>query len=196
MSETYRNVALGLHNDFRSHVAVGLTARNGFYGNNEIAPPAGLMYRLKYSCEAEMAAYNHVITCDQKPTPRRFRWGWKENYQVLKTVHTDELGALQNAIAQWTGFLATIGLPYNMLYTRRIDQGSLYRILTKMLWAKNQHVGCATHRCHGFYFTSCMYSDITDALGQSIYPVAAVCSQCPSGNHCELSNGLCDTKAF
>ncbi|PIO62435.1 hypothetical protein TELCIR_16002 [Teladorsagia circumcincta] len=29
--------------------------------------------------------------------------------------------------------------------------------MTKMVWGNNKHIGCATQRCNGFYFTSCLY---------------------------------------
>ncbi|VDL78132.1 unnamed protein product [Nippostrongylus brasiliensis] len=183
MSSTFREVALGMHNNFRSTVALGLTAGNGFYSPPEIAPPAALMYRLKYSCEAEIYAYQHVVSCDEaeRASSARPGWkenfqilrstktdqlgalqnkysceaeiyayqhvvscdeaeraasarpGWKENFQILRTTKTDQLGALQNAIAKWTAFLATAGLPSNMIFTKKVfDLGRSRRVLAKV----------------------------------------------------------------
>ncbi|WKY09653.1 hypothetical protein Q1695_002199 [Nippostrongylus brasiliensis] len=72
-----------MHNNFRSTVALGLTAGNGFYSPPEIAPPAALMYRL--------------------------------------------------AIAKWTAFLATGGLPSNMIFSQKVfDLGRSRRVLAKV----------------------------------------------------------------
>ncbi|PIO73755.1 hypothetical protein TELCIR_04269 [Teladorsagia circumcincta] len=59
-----------------------------------------------------------------------------------------------------------------------------------MVWGSNQYIGCATQRCNGFYFTSCLYKSYVNTIGASIYPIGAVCSQCPGGN-CVGNVGLC-----
>ncbi|VDL76155.1 unnamed protein product [Nippostrongylus brasiliensis] len=117
MSSTFRDVALRMHNEFRSYVAVGLQARNGFYQGREIAPPASLMYQLQYDCDAEMYAYRHVSTCDQRASDQGSRPGWKENFNVFQSSSSDELAAIQNAISTWTGRLATEGLPSDMIFS-------------------------------------------------------------------------------
>ncbi|WKY09699.1 hypothetical protein Q1695_002227 [Nippostrongylus brasiliensis] len=150
------------------------------------------MFRLKYNCEAERIAYNRATTCKTRPIPPARRPGWKENYHYLNNVHTTQLDALRSAIKSWTGMLASHGLPSNMIYSRLLARRDAAKILSKMLWGTNRHVGCATVKCKRFYFTSCMYRDHTNTIGQRIYPVAAVCSLCPPELYCDSRNGLCD----
>ncbi|KAJ1363974.1 hypothetical protein KIN20_023948 [Parelaphostrongylus tenuis] len=62
----------------------------------------------------------------------------------------------------------------------------------QVLWGSNRFVGCATQLCGSFYFTSCMYRNPVNVVGQSIYNIGAVCSACPTGpNNCNLAIGLC-----
>ncbi|PIO70372.1 hypothetical protein TELCIR_07775 [Teladorsagia circumcincta] len=100
----------------RALVATG-RARNGYYPA-EYAPPAALMYRLKYDCWAEAYAQAHVRSCSGQVSNPWQRPGWKENIHVLRTTATDDLGAIQNAIAKWQSELALNGVPSNMVYTR------------------------------------------------------------------------------
>ncbi|PIO70584.1 hypothetical protein TELCIR_07555, partial [Teladorsagia circumcincta] len=95
-------------------VATG-RARNGYYAY-EFAPPAALMYRLKYDCWAEAYAHAHVRSCSGRVSNPWQRPGWKENIHVLRTTATDELGAIQNAIARWQSELALYGVPSNVIY--------------------------------------------------------------------------------
>ncbi|WKY09659.1 hypothetical protein Q1695_002202 [Nippostrongylus brasiliensis] len=195
MSSAFRDVALRMHNEFRSYVAVGLQARNGFYQGREIAPPASLMYQLQYDCDAEMYAYRHVSTCDQRASDQGSRPGWKENFNVFQSSSSDELTAIQNAISTWTGRLATEGLPSDMIFSnnnRVFGPQSGRLALARTLWGTNRRVGCATQQCSGFYFTSCMYSDIVNTINTPIYPVGAVCSGC-TGGACTKEYGLCQS---
>ncbi|WKY12387.1 hypothetical protein Q1695_003737 [Nippostrongylus brasiliensis] len=191
-SKAFRDTALGMHNNFRSLVATG-RVRNGRYGNFEQAPPAQLMYLMEYNCWAEAYAYAHVKHCSKKGSNGRKRPGWKENIHVLETTKTDILGALQNAIATWQFEMTRRGLPSNVIYNRAVYDDPPWnnaRKVSKMIWATNRWVGCATMRCHGFFMTSCLYSNIVNRRHAKIYPIGAVCSACPHGN-CDKSVGLC-----
>ncbi|KAK6016087.1 hypothetical protein OSTOST_18434, partial [Ostertagia ostertagi] len=83
----------------RAFVATG-RARNGYYAA-EYAPPAALMYRLKYDCWAEAYAQAHVRSCSGRVSSPWQRPGWKENIHVLRTTATDDLGAIQNRQHHW-----------------------------------------------------------------------------------------------
>ncbi|KAK5986199.1 SCP domain-containing protein, partial [Trichostrongylus colubriformis] len=118
-----------MHNNFRALVATG-RARNGFYPA-EYAPPTGLMYRLKYDCWAEAYAHAHVRSCSGQASQASSRPGWKENIHVLQTTATDDLGAIQSAIAKWQSELALTGVPSNMVFTQEM-RTPRFRIGRKM----------------------------------------------------------------
>uniref|UniRef100_A0A0K0D562 SCP domain-containing protein n=1 Tax=Angiostrongylus cantonensis TaxID=6313 RepID=A0A0K0D562_ANGCA len=175
-----------------SLVARGL-ARNGEYAS-ENAPPASRMDLMEYDCQAEQVALNHVRSCDRIPAPPIARPGYSENIHVLATAATDVLGAIQNAIVMFTNELAANGIPSNMILTPQVVQRTQRTVtrVTKVLWGSNRFVGCATVLCRGFYFTSCMYRNPVNVVGQSIYTIGAVCSTCPTGPHnCNPAIGLC-----
>ncbi|EYC25410.1 hypothetical protein Y032_0012g1875 [Ancylostoma ceylanicum] len=77
-------------------VARGQTERSNGWG---IAPPATAMFRMKYSCDAESFAQQHVSTCNPRPLPPYAMQGYKENIQVLRTVRTNQGGAARNTFA-------------------------------------------------------------------------------------------------
>ncbi|KAJ1350693.1 hypothetical protein KIN20_006554 [Parelaphostrongylus tenuis] len=142
-----------------SLVARGL-ARNGEY-RNENAPPASRMDLMEYDCHAEQLALNHARSCDRRLSSPFARPGYSENIHVLGTTATDLLGAIQNAIATFTGELGANGIPSNMILTPQVLRRT-HRTVTrvaKVLWNSNRFVGCATVLCSGFYFTSCMYRE-------------------------------------
>ncbi|KJH53633.1 SCP-like protein [Dictyocaulus viviparus] len=192
MSNAYRVLALGKHNSFRSNVARG-RARNGEY-SNENAPPSSRMDLLVYDCGAEQHAFNHVRSCDRQTSPQNARPGYSENIHVLSTTNTDDLGALQNAIQTWENELENNGIPSNMVYSQGLASRTqkIVTNVTKIIWGNNRYVGCATIRCSGFYFTSCMYKNPVNDVGSSIYQIGAVCSACLDGvNNCNGDIALC-----
>ncbi|PIO67805.1 SCP-like protein [Teladorsagia circumcincta] len=175
----------------RAYVAMG-RARNGYTGT--FAPEATLMYSLVYSCEAEQYAYQHVTTCDRQLSPVSSRPGWKENYYIYYNTYVDNLGALTAAISKWQTQLAYNGLPQDLIFRMSMRQArtKIVRKMTKMIWAKNQYVGCATQNCGSFYFTSCLYKDFVNTIDESIYTAGSACSECPAGqDECLAASGLC-----
>ncbi|VDM55337.1 unnamed protein product [Angiostrongylus costaricensis] len=154
----------------------------------------GLCVNDEYDCQAEQVALNHVRSCDRIPAPPIARPGYSENIHVLATAATDVLGAIQNAIVMFTNELAANGIPSNMILTPQVVQRTQRTVtrVTKVLWGSNRFVGCATVLCRGFYFSSCMYRNPVNVVGQSIYTIGAVCSTCPTGpNNCNPDIGLC-----
>ncbi|EPB66256.1 SCP-like protein [Ancylostoma ceylanicum] len=89
MTRTMRMIFRDTHNNLRGSIARGQTEKNGNWG---IAPPATLMYRMKYDCEAEAYAMSHAQTCDRELLPPDERPGYKENIHVLDTVQTTPEG--------------------------------------------------------------------------------------------------------
>ncbi|RCN34230.1 hypothetical protein ANCCAN_19919 [Ancylostoma caninum] len=69
-----------MHNRLRGNIARGQTERNGDLG---IAPPTSTMYKLRYDCDAESYAQQHVNTCDGVHQPDSGHPGYKENVNVL-----------------------------------------------------------------------------------------------------------------
>ncbi|KAK5968200.1 SCP domain-containing protein [Trichostrongylus colubriformis] len=132
----------------------------------------------KYDCWAEAYAHAHVRSCSGQASQPSSRPGWKENIHVLQTTATDDLGAIQSAIATWQSELAITGVPSNMVFTQemRTPRFRIGRKMTKMIWATNTHIGCATQRCSKKWFTSCLYKNYVNTIGASIYQVGAVCN--------------------
>ncbi|RCN40503.1 SCP-like protein [Ancylostoma caninum] len=190
ISDDFRNMALDMHNNFRSSIALGQYEVNGKLG---IAPPASLMYPMEYDCTAESYALSHVRKCDRQLSPQQARPGYKENINVFFTTGTNgELAAVEHAINKWWGQLRTHGFPTNMIFTEAVRRRTTNVVtkFAKMAWWSNTQLGCATHRCNGFYFTSCMYGPGGgNIVGQAVYQIGAVCSGC-SGT-CDAAVGLC-----
>ncbi|RCN30729.1 SCP-like protein [Ancylostoma caninum] len=173
-----RNVFLGMHNNLRSSLAKGQTQTSRNWG---IAPPAALMYRMKYSCDAESYAQQYVSSCKAGGLASHTHPGYKVNRHVLHTIHTDQSGAAQNAIATWWSELARFGMRSNMMfYASDIRDGKVIR-WSKMAWWNNIHLGCAVQKCRNFYYTACMYKPGGNNINQHVYKVGAVCSGCPAG---------------
>ncbi|KAE9413631.1 hypothetical protein Angca_009232, partial [Angiostrongylus cantonensis] len=192
ISDRFRTVALRAHNKFRSLVARGL-AINGEY-LDEKAPPSSRMYRLKYDCTAEQLALDSVRTCSKRLSSPASRPGYDENIHVLGTTTIDSLEVIQNAVATWSSELETNGIPSDMIFTYPVSQRRQKMVLrvTKIIWGTNRNVGCATRNCDGFYFTSCMYREPVNVVGQRIYTIGATCSSCPGVHkNCDPSAGLC-----
>ncbi|KAK6009099.1 hypothetical protein OSTOST_26001 [Ostertagia ostertagi] len=126
----FRETALGMHNNFRAFVATG-RARNGYYAA-EYAPPAALMYRLKYDCWAEAYAQAHVRSCSGRVSSPWQRPGWKENIHVLRTTATDDLGAIQNVSLKFSrgkSFLSltSSGQPHSLTSSNTITFKAIAR---------------------------------------------------------------------
>ncbi|KAL6733529.1 hypothetical protein Aduo_004171 [Ancylostoma duodenale] len=185
LTDFIREIFLDMHNRLRGSVARGQTERNGNLG---IAPPAFLMYKMRYDCNAESYAQQHVNTCDGVYQPESGHPGYKENVNVLRR-QSDFAGAAQWAMSSWWSQLAKFGVRTDMLFTEQMhrNQNQNVRKFTKMAWWNNVRLGCAIRNCGSFIFTSCMYAPGGNYVGQRIYQVGAVCGGCPFG----CQNGLC-----
>ncbi|EYC15106.1 hypothetical protein Y032_0038g3633 [Ancylostoma ceylanicum] len=95
LTNSVRNLILNLHNNYRGSVARGQTEVSAGWG---IAPPATIMYRMKYDCNAESYAQQAVSTCRKTPLPEGTLGGHKQNLHILNTVYTTPVGAVQNVI--------------------------------------------------------------------------------------------------
>ncbi|RCN47695.1 SCP-like protein [Ancylostoma caninum] len=180
LTNSMRNLILNLHNNFRGRVARGQTEVSAGWG---IAPPATIMYRMKYDCNAESYAQQAVSTCRKTPLPASALGGHKQNLHVLNTVHTTPVGAIQNALATWWSELARFGMRSNMMFYQSEFRRGSRNVLnwSKMAWWNNRRVGCAVQSCGGYFVTSCMYSPGGNNVNQYVYRVGAVCSDCPAG---------------
>ncbi|KHJ88902.1 SCP-like protein [Oesophagostomum dentatum] len=76
---------LNMHNEYRSLLARGQTQVSAGWG---IAPPAAVMYRMKYDCDAESYAQQAVSTCSQKLLPPWAVGGYKQNIRVMRSSNT------------------------------------------------------------------------------------------------------------
>ncbi|KHJ92050.1 SCP-like protein [Oesophagostomum dentatum] len=188
LTNTQRSLLLNLHNNYRSSLAKGQTEVNHNWG---IAPPAALMYRMLYDCNAESYAQQAVSTCRKTRLPLDTIGSHRQNIHVLNTVQTTPEGAMQNALATWWGQLASYGIRSSMMfYPSEFNRGASNVLSwSKMAWWDNLRVGCATQNCGTYYVTSCMYNPGGNRLNTYVYPVGAVCSQCNSVD-C-IRSGLC-----
>ncbi|EYC37360.1 hypothetical protein Y032_0799g2411 [Ancylostoma ceylanicum] len=129
-----RNLFLHMHNRFRSNLAKGQTERSNGWG---IAPPATLMYRMKYSCAAESFAQQHAGSCVARHLPQHAMPGYKENIHILRNVQTTREGAIQNALTSWWSELARFGMRSNMMFYNSEFQRGNRNVLS---WSKCQLV--------------------------------------------------------
>ncbi|KAJ1348166.1 hypothetical protein KIN20_003410 [Parelaphostrongylus tenuis] len=199
MSIAFEQAAMDAHNDFRSLVARGLVQNGMYVGVN--APMAANMQSMNYDCNAEYAAYEHVKTCDKKPSPPEERpdsFNFLENMHILETNETslNDSFIAQTAISTWANELKDTGIPLDMVFTREVSQNKMITNVTKMIWAKLWTIGCATQKCDRFYFTSCMYFYRANKLGKNIYNIGATCNECRGMVECKALKGLCPFTPF
>ncbi|RCN47590.1 SCP-like protein, partial [Ancylostoma caninum] len=175
-----RNVFLDMHNDFRGRVARGQTEVSAGWG---IAPPAALMYRMKYDCNAESYAQQSVANCRRTELPAYARGGHKQNLFVLNHVQANPKAVIHYALSQWWSQLARFGMRSNMMFYQSEYNRGARNVLSwaKMAWWNNRRVGCSVKHCGSFYVVSCMYSPGGLNVNQHVYRVGAVCSGCPHG---------------
>ncbi|RCN39369.1 SCP-like protein, partial [Ancylostoma caninum] len=207
-----RALFLNMHNNHRGKLARGQTEVSAGWG---IAPPAALMYRMRYSCDAESYAVGYVAKCERRGLPEYTHPGYKANLHVLRTTDTTEAGAIQNvgweimsggceefvktkicwtlfqALVSWWSELARFGMRSNMMFYRSEFKRGARSVLnwSKMAWWNNKEIGCAVRKCDKFYLTACMYTPGGNDVDQHVYKVGAVCSDCPEGQ-CD-SQALC-----
>ncbi|KAL6733528.1 hypothetical protein Aduo_004170 [Ancylostoma duodenale] len=148
LTDNIREVFLDMHNRLRGSIARGQTERNGNLG---IAPPAFLMYKMRYDCNAE----------SQSNFAGAAQWAMASWWSQLAKfgIRTDML--------------------FTERIRRRRNRN--IRKFTKMAWWNNVRLGCAIRNCGSFIFTSCMYAPGDNYVGQHVYQVGAVCGGCPSG---------------
>ncbi|EYB83419.1 hypothetical protein Y032_0336g2892 [Ancylostoma ceylanicum] len=163
LTNSVRNLILNLHNNFRGSVARGQTEVSAGWG---IAPPATIMYRMKYDCNAESYAQQAVSTCRKTPLPEGTLGGHKQNLHILNTVQTTTVGAVQNAIATWWSQLARFGMRSNMMFYQSEFQRGSRNVLS---WSKVRMESKEGSASRG------------NNVNQYVYRVGAVCSDCPTG---------------
>ncbi|XGW11702.1 hypothetical protein V3C99_012855 [Haemonchus contortus] len=185
LDQSVRQRLFEKHNLLRGSLARGQTEANGNYG---IAPPAANMYRMRYSCDAESYAQQHANTCNEVVLPPDARPGYKENIYSFRGTG-GQADAAEAATNDWWSQLARHGMRTDMLFTSdvRHRQTEIVTKWAKMAWWNNLLVGCAINQCNGFMFVVCMYRPGGNNIGERVYNVGAVCSQC-SG---QCVDGLC-----
>ncbi|EYC14997.1 hypothetical protein Y032_0038g3566 [Ancylostoma ceylanicum] len=130
LTNEMRRVFLDMHNDFRGRLARGQTEASAGWG---IAPPAALMYRMKYDCGAESYAQQSVASCRRTELPAYATGGYKQNLFVLNAAHTNPKAAINYALSQWWSQLARFGMRSNMMFY----QSEYHRGARNVLkWAK------------------------------------------------------------
>ncbi|RCN47832.1 SCP-like protein [Ancylostoma caninum] len=156
-----RQLFLNMHNNFRGSVARGQTESSFNWG---IAPPATLMYRMKYSCDAESYAQQYIASCNTNGLPAHTHPGYKVNRHVLRNVQTNMAGAAQIATITWWSQLARFGMRSNMMFYASENNRGANNVLSwskacsaGMAWWNNNYLGCSVQNCGSFYYTACMY---------------------------------------
>ncbi|EYB94014.1 hypothetical protein Y032_0176g534 [Ancylostoma ceylanicum] len=180
LTNELRRVFLDMHNDFRGRLARGQTEVSAGWG---IAPPAALMYRMKYDCNAESYAQQSVANCRRTELPAYARGGHKQNLFVLNLANANPKAVIHYALSQWWSQLARFGMRSNMMFYQSEYRRGARNVLkwAKMAWWNNRRVGCTIKSCGSFYLVSCMYSPGGLYVNQHVYRIAAVCSGCPHG---------------
>ncbi|EYC32787.1 hypothetical protein Y032_0002g1098 [Ancylostoma ceylanicum] len=180
LTNELRRAFLDMHNDFRGRLARGQTEVSAGWG---IAPPAALMYRMKYDCGAESYAQQSVANCRRTELPSYATGGHKQNLFVLNSAHANPKAVIHYALSRWWSQLARFGMRSNMMFYQSEYRRGARNVLkwAKMAWWNNRRVGCTVKNCGSFYLVSCMYSPGGLHINQHVYRVAAVCSGCPHG---------------
>ncbi|EYB98675.1 hypothetical protein Y032_0129g1493 [Ancylostoma ceylanicum] len=194
LTNAMRDIFLNYHNEKRGSLARGQTETSAGWG---IAPPATIMYRMKYDCNAESYAQQAVNTCRRTELPAYATGGHKQNLFILNSPQVSPKQAIQYALSQWWSQLARFGMRSNMMFYQSEFNRGARNVLnwSKMAWWNTRYVGCAVKNCGSFYAVSCMYypggnnvnqyvyqvtsSDFIDGMVE--YQVGAVCSGCPRG---------------
>ncbi|EYC30055.1 hypothetical protein Y032_0005g2423 [Ancylostoma ceylanicum] len=180
LTNAMRDIFLNYHNDKRGSLARGQTEASYGWG---IAPPATIMYRMKYDCNAESYAQQAVNTCRRTELPAHATGGHKQNLFILNSPNVTPQQAIHYALSQWWSQLARFGMRSNMMfYQSEYNRGARHVLnWAKMAWWNTRYVGCAVRNCGSFYAVSCMYYPGGANVNQYVYQVGAVCSGCPRG---------------
>ncbi|KHJ94832.1 SCP-like protein [Oesophagostomum dentatum] len=178
MSNQERELILNMHNYYRGQLVRGQTQVNAGWG---IAPPATLMFRMKYSCDAESYAEQGVYKCRQTKLPPHAVGNHKQNIRIVKS-HNNRTQVIRNALSTWWTQLNRHGFRSNMIFFPKDRQRSLpIDSWTKMAWWNNIKVGCAMRLCGPVWVFTCMYNPGGNYDYGNVYHVGAVCSECSSG---------------
>ncbi|EYC17203.1 hypothetical protein Y032_0031g2333 [Ancylostoma ceylanicum] len=180
LSNELRDIFLHLHNTLRGSLARGQDQKSAGWG---IAPPATLMYRMKYDCDAESYAIQYVSSCQTRGLPAHTHPGYKVNSYVFRDTSKTKTQVLKNVVMHWWVQLSWYGMRSNMMfYQSELNRGPRNVLnWSKMAWWNNRHLGCAIQKCNGFYYVACMYKPGGNNVGQHVYKVGALCSECPKG---------------
>ncbi|EYB86488.1 hypothetical protein Y032_0278g1169 [Ancylostoma ceylanicum] len=92
LTNAMRDIFLNYHNDKRGSLARGQTEASYGWG---IAPPATIMYRMKYDCNAESYAQQAVNTCRRTELPAHATGGHKQNLFILNSPHVSPNEAIR-----------------------------------------------------------------------------------------------------
>ncbi|EYB94011.1 hypothetical protein Y032_0176g534 [Ancylostoma ceylanicum] len=130
LTNELRRVFLDMHNDFRGRLARGQTEVSAGWG---IAPPAALMYRMKYDCNAESYAQQSVANCRRTELPAYARGGHKQNLFVLNLANANPKAVIHYALSQWWSQLARFGMRSNMMFYQSEYRRGARNVLK---WAK------------------------------------------------------------
>ncbi|KAL6732456.1 hypothetical protein Aduo_003216 [Ancylostoma duodenale] len=186
VNDKIRNKTLEAHNYRRSQLALGqIRKRNGNYYQR-----ARDMIKLKYSCQLEVSARDHAVTCRNRPSSPSTRPNIEENVaRIPKNSVPDRVEAIRKAITLWwkTGRKEK---PIGVALTfRRHHLNSPIRHFTKMAWAQTREIGCAVRDCGSSYIAVCHYKPGGNIINHKIYEAGRPCSRCPANARC--SEGLC-----
>ncbi|KAI6170604.1 Ancylostoma secreted protein 2 [Aphelenchoides bicaudatus] len=193
MNNELRTLALNLHNQIRSTVALGNAPNND--GSN--LPKAANMYKLTYSKLIERYAQDLADSCDFEH--RQFNETLNNLYKTSSTRGFSDPGqAIRGAVNLWYADLETDG--QNSL----ILDGTNYNHFTQVIWAGVKEIGCGIANCErmtstsnkpGFFHTYvvCNYWPAGNVVLQQIYEAGNTpASNCPSGSNANKQTGLCE----
>ncbi|CAJ0595432.1 unnamed protein product [Cylicocyclus nassatus] len=189
MTDDIRNIALTLHNSYRSDLALGKVKKY----DGSLLPQAGAMMQLEYLCEAEDIAYNEASQCPTAENPLEVVGPLEEeNFAMIpKTDANDANSAIEMAMQKWWSTVQTDPTPYDEHF--HVVESHLKAPLMsfiRMAWHETWAVGCGVKECGDHYTIICRYRwGIT--LDTPLYWQNTPCKDCWETDICHPNKGLC-----
>nr|AEP82924.1 venom allergen/ancylostoma secreted protein-like 7 isoform 3 [Heligmosomoides bakeri] len=185
-----RTVFMDTHNDYRSQLAMGQQKN----GPKRMAQYARNMNQMYYICDIEKEALKSAKECSETPTvPPEYKANAMLVPMDATITHDDD--AAKKAMEAWWEEFDNYGLN-KMLFSQEAEDAGKVVHATKMAWALNNRLGCATHKCGDKYSVVCFYPKMVNTVGKYVYSKGPnesdICTKCPSGTTCIEEIGLCD----
>lgn len=197
-----RNEIIKLHNTLRNNVAT--------QNNSDIPYSAANMRVMNYDMELEYIAQcitnKCKVTGSECGTTQSFKnvgnmlsQDTDNKYNIFKWLGTDFI--LQQYKNSFYRMKQMDHSNFEDVYTGKLVPGASGSVafFTQLIWAENDHMGCAFNTLRGgsetnktyVFYMYCLYS-VKPVKNKKIFIVGPPCSQCTSGTECNVEyKGLC-----